>query len=132
MLPPIIIHIHMDSARVFPCMVCHRPHFILRLDKKKMLLKYLDGNIDIIAHISEYDCLRHASTAHNYMTTRLQYSSQISSGYSFHNNQIGHQTFCALSFIPTSLYVWPPHLQTEVPILHILMQRNNSQFISSR
>ena len=73
MLPPIIMHIHMDSARVFPCMVCRRPHFILRIDKKKMLLKYLDGNIEIISHISEYDCLRNASMAYHYMTTRLQY-----------------------------------------------------------
>ena len=63
----------MDSTRVFPCMVCHRPHFISQIDKKKMLLKYIDGNIDIISHISEYNCLKDASTSDQYLTTRLQY-----------------------------------------------------------
>ena len=64
---------NMDSAKVFICMVCSRPHPILRIEKKRMLLKYVDGNIDIISHISSYDCLCLASPHHRYSTTHLQY-----------------------------------------------------------
>ena len=63
----------MDSARVFTCMACSRPHCISRIEKKRMLLKYVDGNIDIISHISSYDCLCLASPHHRYSTTHLQY-----------------------------------------------------------
>ena len=63
----------MDSARVLPCMVCHCPHFVSCINKKQMLMKYIDGNIDIISHISEYQCLCNASSSHKFLTTRLQY-----------------------------------------------------------
>ena len=49
---------HMDAARVFPCVVCTNKHLISKREKKRMLLKYIDGNIDVIAHISEYYCLK--------------------------------------------------------------------------
>ena len=54
-------------------MVCSRPHFVSRVEKKCMLLKYIDGNIDIIDHISQYSCMQLPSTSIHYMTTRLQY-----------------------------------------------------------
>ena len=63
----------MDSARVFPCMVCSHPHLISHIEEKKMLLKNIDGNIDIISDIAQYDCLQHASASHHFLTTRLQY-----------------------------------------------------------
>ena len=63
----------MEYARVFPCMVCSHSHLISRVQKKKMLLNYIDGNIDIIRDISGYNCLSVPSTSVNYITTRLQY-----------------------------------------------------------
>ena len=92
----------MDSARVFSCMVCSRPHLVSRIEKKKMLMKYIDGNIDIISHISEYACLRNAVSSHHFFTTRLQYKTlkylqaissiiiKISLKHSIHISRIPH------------------------------------------
>ena len=63
----------MDTARVFPCVVCTNKHLISKREKKRMLLKYIDGNMDVITHISEYCCLKEASTFNHFLTTRLQY-----------------------------------------------------------
>ena len=63
----------MDSARVLPCMVCSHQHNISMVEKKKMLMKYIDGNIDIINNITQYVCLLYPSTSIKYTTTRLQY-----------------------------------------------------------
>ena len=63
----------MDSARVFPCMVCTKKHMISRKEKKKMMMNLVDSNIDLIKDISTYNCLRNASTSNHFLTTRLQY-----------------------------------------------------------
>ena len=63
----------MDCARVSLCMVWSSSHVISKKEKKKMLLKYIDGNIDVISHISQYHCLEKASKCHHFSTTRLQY-----------------------------------------------------------
>ena len=67
------IRTHMDAARVFPCVVCTNKHLISKREKKRMLLKYIDGNMDVITHISEYYCLKEASTFNHFLMTRLQY-----------------------------------------------------------
>ena len=62
----------MDSARVLPCMVCSHQHNISRVEKKKVM-KYIDGNIDIINNIMQYVCLWSPSMCIKYTMTRLQY-----------------------------------------------------------
>ena len=63
----------MDSARVFPCMVCTNKHLISRIEKKKKMMNLTDENIDIIQDILGYSCMNQASTSQHYLTTRMQY-----------------------------------------------------------
>ena len=55
-------------------MVCRHPHLISCREKQKMVLQYIDGNIDIVTHISEYPCLKHPSCRNHFQMTRLQYN----------------------------------------------------------
>ena len=63
----------MDFARVFQCMVCTTKHLISRREKKKMMMNYIDNNIDIILSISKLTCMSEASPVQHFLTTRLQY-----------------------------------------------------------
>ena len=63
----------MDSARVHQCMVCTSKHPLSSVEKKKMIMNYTDENIDMLNELSKYSCLKLASPANHFMTTRLQY-----------------------------------------------------------
>ena len=63
----------MDFARVHSCVVCPRKHNVSMIQKKKMLISYVDSNIDIIQDMSKYQCLNRASPENQFLTTRLQY-----------------------------------------------------------
>ena len=43
------------------------------IQKKKMLISYVDSNVDIIQDMSKYQCLNRASPENQFLTTRLQY-----------------------------------------------------------
>ena len=54
-------------------MVCTSKHLISRVEKKKMMMKFIDEIIDLMEDMSKFDCLRNASVTNHYLTTRLQY-----------------------------------------------------------
>ena len=100
------IRTHLDAARVLPCVVCTNKHLISKREKKRMLLKYIDGNMDVITHISEYYFLKEASTFNHFLTTRLQYITlKISASDFVNNKKIKCETFNKHPYIH-SLRMW--------------------------
>ena len=112
----------MESARVFPCVVCTSKHLISRVEKKKMMMKYIDEIIDLTQDMSNFECLKNASVTHHYLTTRLQYKTlkYLRAIYS-----ILYKILTKLSKQPSSVisYIEGPLKNTERSMIFRLLTR---------